>query len=250
MRVFVAVDDTDNLESVGTGHLTEFIAQAVEENGWGKRSYITRHQLFVHPDVPYTSHNSAMCFTADVDPERLEALIAHASGFLEKERAEGSDPGLCLAVADRLESDEEIEAIVAFGRKAKEAVLKKDDAYELARRLGIHLSEHGGTGQGVIGALAGIGLRMSGNDGRIRGKLEIGNGKGAASVGEIRAHPGVDAVRSLDGWELGDEELVLLGEKVKAVLQDGKAILLVMPSGRHVDGPQWRTCTKDILKAY
>jgi hypothetical protein len=91
---------------------------------------------------------------------------------------------------------------------------------------------------------------MSGNDGRIRGQLEIGNGKGVASVSEIRAHPGVDAVRSLDGWELHDDELVSLGNKVKAVLQDGKAILLVMPSGRHVDGPQWRTCNKEILKSY
>jgi len=58
------------------------------------------------------------------------------------------------------------------------------------------------------------------------------------------------AVRSLDGWELADDELVSLGQKVKAVLQDGKAILLVMPSGRHVDGPQWRTCNKEILKSY
>ena len=250
MKVLVAVDDTDNLESVGTGHLTEFIAQAVEKNGWGTRSYITRHQLFVHPDVPYTSHNSAMCFTADIDPERLEALVDHASGFLERERAEGSDPGLCIAVAERLGRAELVEAVVAFGRKAKQAVLRKDDAYELAQRLGVHLSEHGGTGQGVIGALAGIGLRMSGNDGRIRGQLAIGNGKGVASVGEIRAHPGVDAVRSQDGWELGDDELVLLGEKVKAVLQDGKAILLVMPSGRHVDGAPWRTCTREVLKSY
>ena len=58
MNVLVAVDDTDNLGTKGTGHLAERIAQRIEANDWGRRSYITRHQLFVHPDVPYTSHGT------------------------------------------------------------------------------------------------------------------------------------------------------------------------------------------------
>ncbi len=246
MRVLLAVDDTDNLESIGTGHLAEAIAQDVERKGWGKRSYVTRHQLLVHPDVPYTSHNSSMCFTVDMDGAHLEALVSHAAGFLEKESAPGSDPGLCVAVADRLERTEEL---IAFGERAKQAVVKKDEALELAGRLGIHLSEHGGTGGGVIGALAAVGLRLSGNDGRLRGHLEIENVNGVATVRDICAHPSVGSVLTLDGAVLRDEEAVLLsGWKVKAVLQGGGPVLLVMPS--ESEDARWRTCPREILKAY
>ena len=47
------------------------------------------------------------------------------------------------------------------------------DAYLLAEQFPeLSLSEHGGTGDGVIGALAGVGLRLSGSDGRIKGKID------------------------------------------------------------------------------
>jgi hypothetical protein len=246
MKVLLAVDDTDNLESIGTGHLAEAIAQDVEKNGWGKRSYITRHQLFVHPSVPYTSHNSSMCFTADIDSACIDLLIDHAARFLEKASAPGSDPGLCVAVADRLEESEEL---VAFAQRTKQTVVKKGEAQALARRLGIHLSEHGGTGGGVIGALAAVGLRLSGNDGRVRGHLQIDSVNGVAKVRDICAHPDVGSVQTLEGETLREEEAVLLsGWKVKAVLQGGGPVLLVVPS--ESDGPRWRTCSKEILKAY
>jgi hypothetical protein len=246
MKVLLAVDDTDNLESIGTGHLAEAIAQEVEKNGWGKRSYITRHQLLVHPDVPYTSHNSSMCFTADIGGACLDLLIDHAARFLEKASAPGSDPGLCVAVADRLEESEEL---VAFGRRAKQTVVKKSEAQELARRLGIHLSEHGGTGGGMIGALAAVGLRLSGNDGRVRGHLQIDSVNGVARVRDICTHPDVGSVQTLQGEALHDDEAVLLsGWKVKAVLQGGGPVLLVVPT--ESEGPRWRTCSKEILKAY
>lgn len=246
MRLIVAVDDTDNLETKGTGHLAARIIEGIEQNGWGRCSYITRHQLFVHPDVPYTSHNSAMVFTAEIgDEARVHDLVAYASAFLEQESAPGSDPGLCVAVEERLPS---ISDLVAYGRRAKQSVLTKDDAYRLARQLGVHLSEHGGTGGGVIGALAGVGLRLSGNDGRVRGRIEMGQAEGPASVGQICSNPRVDAVKTLDGSHPARDELVLIQEREKAVLLDGRSTLLVMPSGS--EGARWRTCPKDIVRQY
>ena len=84
MKVFICIDDTDNLESIGTGHLAARLAADLEEKNWGKSSFITRHQLFVHPDVPYTSHNSAMCFEADLHDAFLSPLIDHAASFLKQ----------------------------------------------------------------------------------------------------------------------------------------------------------------------
>ena len=247
MRILLCIDDTDNLDSRGTGELASLIARDIERNGWGTTHCITRHQLLVHPDIPYTSHNSSMCFAADIDEAVLESVIHHASGFLARESAEGSDPGLCVAVVDRLEGAGQL---IAFGQRAKESVIAMDDAYRLARQLGIHLSEHGGTGQGVIGALAGAGLRLSGSDGRLKGHLRIDAVDGVATVGGILSHAGVDTVRSLCGDVPGDEELVSLGEKVKNVLLDGKSVLLVAPSDDPAAGTPWQTCAKHHLRKY
>ncbi len=247
MKIFVCIDDTDNLESRGTGELASMLAEDVESNGWGTCSFVTRHQLLVHPDVPYTSHNSSMCFAADVNETSLDPLISHARLFLERESAEGSDPGLCVAIADRIGNREEL---IDFGRKAKQLVVTQNEAYSLAERLSIHLSAHGGTGHGVIGALAGVGLRLSGNDGRMKGGLKIGNVNSVSRVSEICAHPEVDAVKSLDGIALKEDELVIMGEKAKTVLLNGKSVLLVVPSEGEADSASWRTCPRQLLKRY
>lgn len=244
MRILLCIDDTDNLESRGTGALASQIAEELEENGWGKSRFITRHQLLVHPDIPYTSHNSAMCFAADIQEASLESVIGYAAAFLARESATGSDPGLCVVAIDRLANPD---ALIAFGRKAKESVVSMADAYGLARELGAHLSEHGGTGQGVIGALAGAGLRLSGNDGRLKGHLRIEAANGSATVGEICSHPDVDEVRILGGSPLAGGETVKLGDRVKTVLLDGKSVLLVVPGS---DGDAWQTCSKQQLKNY
>lgn len=245
MRVLLAVDDTDDLQTPGTGHLAEAIAREVERRGWGTRSYVTRHQLLVDPAIPYTSHNSAMCFAAELDPERLEALTALAATVLEEASAPGADPGLCVAVPGRLARAAEL---VAFGDRAKREVLDAAQAHALAREVGVHLSGHGGTGGGVVGALAAAGLRLGGNDGRLRGRVDVGAPEDVVTVGRLRDHPHVAAVATLAGEVLADGEGVLLaGGKVKPVLRGGRAVLLVTPSSSA--RARWETCSRDALRA-
>ena len=102
MHILVSIDDTDNLESRGTGELASLIAEELEAHGWGRAGFVTRHQLLVHPDIPYTSHNSAMCFRAEIAEGALDEFIAHAGAFLQRESAPDSDPGLCVAVIDKV----------------------------------------------------------------------------------------------------------------------------------------------------
>jgi len=254
MRILVSIDDTDTMkvdgvEVRGTGELASLIRQAVEDRGWGSCEPVTRHQLLIHPDIPYTSHNSAMCFQAEIDAVCLDEIVAFACEFLARESAPDADPGLCVAVVDRLSRPG---WLIAFGYMAKNYVLNKEEAYDLAEMLGIHLSEHGGTGQGVIGALAGAGLRLSGNDGRFKGKIKINTDKGIVSVGEIRATGKVDLVKSLEeGIILSDDELVVLGDTLKAVLLEGKAVFPVFPVQQDdPDRPKWQSYSKSQLKDF
>ncbi len=243
MNVYVCIDDTDSLDSRGTGELADLLAREVEKNNWGRCSSVTRHQLFVHPDIPYTSHNSSMCFTTSLEEGKLDSLREYAKKFLAEESAEGSDPGLCIATDESLGSPEKL---IEFGIRAKKSVITMEEAYELAERMGIHLSCHGGTGQGIIGALAGVGLRLGGNDGRMRGSLDVAADNGVATVADINSHPAVDAVRTLDGATLEGTARVKLVDKVKTVLLGGMMVLLVIPDG---DGG-WKTCTRQQLKGY
>ena len=246
MKVLICIDDTDNLESRGTGELAENLAAEIQDRKWGHCEFVTRHQLLVHPDIPYTSHNSSMCFAADIDAQHLPALMERAKAFLVEESAPGSDPGLAIAIPERL-SDET--ALIDFGQRAKNEVLRKQDAYDLAAGLDIHLSEHGGTGQGVVGALAGIGLRMSGNDGRIKGWLRIPTNDGLAKVSDILTQFDLGGVRTISGELLAHDDLITVGEKPKAVFLGGKPYLLVSPLAE-ADTVRWQTSSKRELKQF
>lgn len=249
MRILLCIDDTDNLDSRGTGELATIIANTIEGNSWGKCSGITRHQLLIHPDIPYTSHNSSMCFEAEIEETFLENIIYYCSNFLNNECAEGSDPGLCVAAFHRISAPD---LLIEFGKRAKKEVVTKDDAYKLADELGIYLSEHGGTGQGVIGALAGVGLRLTGNDGRFKGKIILDSENGIERVDYILSKTNIDSIKTLEGSDLKGNELVIVSRPLKSVFLDGKSTLLVnlkdtLESG---GGMIWEPYKKEQLSVY
>ncbi|BCS55754.1 hypothetical protein [Geobacter sp. SVR] len=244
MHILISIDDTDNIDSRGTGEIAELIAAGIAARGWGNCGAVTRHQLLLHPDIPYTSHNSAMCFPAEIVEEMLATVTGYCCLMLATESAAGSDPGLCILLPERLARPD---LLITYGYKAKTTVISKDEAYGTAAALGVHLSEHGGTGQGVIGALAGAGLRLSGNDGRFKGKFRIPSDNGTATVREICA-TGIDGVQTIEGAVLADDETVCVGEWVKPVLTGGRAVLLVVPATG--PGAAWKACDRKIFKDY
>lgn len=245
MKLLIAIDDTDSLESRGTGQLAQIMIEKIERMKWGTCSGITRHQLFVHEDIPYTSHNSAMCFEAEIDKQHYEELIGFGMRFLEKESEKGSDPGLCVVnMGNGFNSD----LLTAFGRRAKTEVVEKSDAYEIANNLGIHLSEHGGNGQGIVGALAGAGLRLTGNDGRFRGWLCYGKAGATISVKDLLADGIVDMVQSRKGKILSPELSVLLSEeRIKTILKDHRQVVIVRNT-TPACSTKWQTLTKNQVK--
>jgi len=249
-NILISIDDTDDADSRGTGEIAEILAQGLIDNGLAAScGRVTRHQLLIHPDIAYTSHNSSMCFPAQIDAASLEPVIAWCEKSLASESVAAADPGLCVVAVDTLRAPE---ALVEYGRSAKQRVYAKDEAYQIAADLGVHLSEHGGTGIGVIGALAGAGLRLSGSDGRFKGKFRISNRDGVARVSDARRQ-GADSVRvlagdGLAGDALGDDELVSVNEVCKLVLLGGEAVLLVRPAD---GGPApWAVVERRNLKGF
>lgn len=243
MKLIICMDDTDNLESKGTGWLVEDACREMTALGWGTYSMISRHQLFVHPDIPYTSHNSSMVFTTETDVPR-EMYVDFLSAYLKKNSAPGSDPGLCIAHEP---ANGTLEALISFGLRAKKEVLTKDEAYALASTLGVHLSEHGGTGGGIIGALAGIGLRLWGNDGRFRGWFHLGQDGEIVSADRLLAFESVETIRTPDGATVADDARIALSEQLKTICMDGRSTLLVHPAD---ENGVYRVLCKQELKRY
>jgi hypothetical protein len=246
MNIFVAIDDTDNAHSPGSGHLTEQLSTQLLRQGLATRcSSVSRHQLYINDDIPYTSHNSSMCFSAEIREERYPDLIACSQDFIAAQSSEGSDPGLCIGSGI---SDISRDLLIDFGRRAKCSVLTKKEAYQTAKRAAVHLSEHGGSGDGVIGAVAGLGLRLTGNDGRFRGWLEAEAGL-TTSVETLCRHRCVAGVVDDRGRALPGSTAVMISDrKIKTVLIDYKQVIPVTRIDG--EGAGWGTLSATESRRY
>lgn len=240
MKLLIAIDDTDNLESIGTGRLSRMLAGYLFELGLIGQFTVTRHQFLVHPDIPYTSHNSSACIEAE-KKGCVDDVIAATKAFLLQNFHEGANPGLC--VVNRSEFPQELSI---FGRKAQEKVLKIQDARELAERLGVFAWWHGETGQGCIGAVAGVGLRGTENDGRFIDLEGIRDIKGTMTVAEILRATPIHAVMSGSGEMLDALEVIDTLGWVRPELREGSPVLkVVKEKGKWIPGGKKKTVPQE-----
>lgn len=236
MKYLLGIDDTDNLESRGTGHRVRELADWLSSNQLAEPLGITRHQLLVDPQIPYTSHNSSACLA--VDTERADDVWNAARQFLLLTSAPGSDAGLCLARWDSITAE-----VLNHGRRAKAEVLTMLEAHETASRSNIRCEGLTGTGGGVIGALAGIGLHRAGNDGRFLWLPGLRELKGKYPIEEIIAKGHIERICTLGDEELSAEHIVDVGEWVRPVLRNGKSTLYVEEQNH-----EWHIISKDRIK--
>ena len=240
MRLVIAIDDTDDLESKGTGEIAEEICSKIESEKLGFCTKIVRHQLYVHKDIAYTSHNSSMSFIAVCEPDDEKEIVELIAQHILKEASPLSDPGVSIVTFDE---DKDYSELIQFGLNAKNMIFTKEDAYSLAKKHGIFLNEYGGLGIGVIGALAGTGLRISGNDGRFKGRLKIA--PGAYQVKELLYHKEIDDIQYTYGKSVTGNEIVIVNDKLKMVLINHQAVLLV----EYVDN-ELINARKPLLRSY
>ncbi|MFB6156048.1 MAG: hypothetical protein ABEJ22_09140 [Haloferacaceae archaeon] len=228
MRLLVGIDDTDAVDSDhGTGRVSRELGARLERDYDLTWVGSVRQQFLVDPRVPYTTHNSAACLRFDAEVPPVDAIVEDAGAFLRDVMADVADPGLCVAAVAAV-----TEEVTAFGRRAQEEVVTKEDAYEVAEEAGLFLDEYGGTGDGVIGALGSVGLTAAGEDGRFVAYGDIREYGETVGVSRLRG----DGIRVVD--EEGDpvtEGTVRTHDWIRPQLRDGTPTLPVVRTGDELE---------------
>ncbi len=233
--VYLGIDDTDIAGSPGTNQLARRLAESLPDDC--RTTLILRHQLLLDPRVPFTSQNGSASLLiesddADADARMLPILRREIQAWF----VAGSDPGLCAATNVQ-------PAVIEFGRRCQRELVTQTEARDLAERSGIRLEGLGGTEDGVIGALAAVGLLASGNDGRVVHRPGWTWPDSFAGPQEIDAilTRGVDEVRDSRSGERLEHGSVDVGKHLRPALRAGRVVLFVEPAnGSAGDAAAWR----------
>jgi hypothetical protein len=231
VRIYIGFDDTDTVDSDrGTGKLARWFENELPKacRLWG----VVRQQLLLDDSIPYTTHNSSACAIVETsDHCSTDDLILRAVHHIERHFIAGSDPGLCVASEDNLA----LSKLTHFGRACTSRIVTQKEALQAAS--GSHLSGHGGTNGGIIGAAAAVGLTAHGWGGRF---IEFGrlrdfpekvfvsdlerSGIMVVSIDRQAEIPAPEDVVDTKGW-------------LRPRLWGGRPVLPVIPTGSR----QWET---------
>tara|TARA_R110002111_G_scaffold52948_2_gene92143 strand:+ start:1073 stop:1813 length:741 start_codon:yes stop_codon:yes gene_type:complete len=243
-RLFVGIDDTDNLDSRGTGYHARALCSRINELGLGLCRYVTRHQLLMSPLVPFTSHNSAACLVVE-NPNDLDKIESLCVDYLLENSAEGSDAGLCLLPEATLSV-----ALMQFGIICKHRVVSQAMAKALATQHGIRLHGLIGTKDGLIGALAAACLCGSGNDGRLLWLAGMrDHAEQTLTLKQLFESTDMAVVQSREGQVLLDETTQIdMTVWPRAIWLGGEPCLIVEPHEEKAD--VWQVAAKNYLKQF
>src|SRR6476660_2164051 len=157
--IYVGIGDTDTLDDPGTNQLARLMVRELASQARGRM--ILRHQLLEDPRVPCTKKNG--CASIAFEPLSSfsrDGFLASVRKMVVSWSPQGSDPGLCV-------TENVPQAVSDWGIRCQRELVKQSDARQIAAEHGIYLEGLGGTEDGVIGALAALGLMATRNDGRV-----------------------------------------------------------------------------------
>ena len=228
MRVYVGFDDTDNITADrGTGKLARWFENELPEGCLAEA--VVRQQLLINDKIPYTSHNSSACVIVNAsDHSHVDVLTARAVEHLMRHSLEGSDPGLCVA----WEGAPALAQLIVFGRACTLRVVTQKDAIEAASNF--HLSGHGGTNDGIIGAAAAVGLTASGWSGRLIEYGRLRDLPDPIRVSELEEANIIVVSTDRDAKLPAPEDLVYTKGWLRPRLWGARAVLLVAPKSEGV----------------
>lgn len=224
--IYVGIDDTDTLDDPGTNQLARHIVRALGTDFDGK--LILRHQLLEDPRVPCTKKNGCASIQIQASAQAsIEVLIQHLRQLMVDWCPAGSDPGLC--VAENVPDD-----VIRWGRHCQTELVSQDEAHQLAAASKVFLEGLGGTHDGIIGALAAIGLMATGNDGRV---IHLGSSDndlfditGVHSADFIYSR-GIEAIACIQSNEIVRSGSIDVGKRLRPNYRNRQVVLFVEPAG-------------------
>jgi hypothetical protein len=222
MRFLIGLDDTNNPGGSSTGGLAVRLGKKLEELGMGRSEAVTRHQLIRSPLVPCTSENVAVCLSFEAEVNRRSELEMACRSFILREYSRGADAGFALASWAQITAD-----VFTWAKLAKNRVLSRQDALQTARAAGIAIAGLTGSGDGVIGALAAIGLRFRGEDGRFLWLPNMDALNGVYKYTDLMDQVPFDSIENIKGKAPRPEEKISLAEGIHPILREGRCLLLV-----------------------
>jgi len=218
----LGIDDTDTPDASDTAALALSLGENLESRSVAKLVNISCHQLIQNPSVPATRQNVACCLHLDVENGKSREIDLVCRETLLRESYPGSNAGYALAAWSQFDHE-----LVVWGKTAKMTVLSRQDALGLARRCGIFTAGILGSGTGVIGALAAIGLRFEGNDGWINWMPGLNSLYGTFTQVQLAEYIHFDRIENQHHSRPAFDDRILFDHPVKPVLKDGKVVLPV-----------------------
>ena len=142
---------------------------------------------------------------------------------MKRHSLEGSDPGLCVAC----EGNGSLARLIAFGRACTARIVTQKEALDASSNS--HLSGHGGTNDGIIGAAAAVGLTASGWSGRFIEYGKLRKFPDPIRVLELERSNIVVVSGDRDARVPAPEDLVYTKGWLRPRLWGTRAVLLVAP---------------------
>ncbi len=244
MFFLIGIDDTDSTTGIGledTSALAIRLGQVIQERRFGHLLAVTRHQLLRHAALPCTTDNNACCLLVEGDAAARRDIELTCREFILRQSAPASDPGFALAAWNNLSS-----AVDTWGQQAKYIRLQRGSAMALARAHEISVAGFHGNGDGVIGALAAVGLRSSGNDGYFAWLPGLDGVKGTLTLPALLNLCAIDRIENFRGRSPLERDLINLGDAPTVLLRGGQSLLLLDACGRD-DTCQWRVYSPEEL---
>jgi tRNA(Ile2) C34 agmatinyltransferase TiaS len=218
--IYLGIDDTDTLDDPGTNQLARHLVKCLAGEYQGR--LILRHQLLEDPRVPCTRKNG--CASILLEPfvtVSIPDLADRIRQVMLQWCPVGSDPGLCI-------SDVVPDAVVDFGRRCQRELVRQQDAFDLVAAHQIYLEGLGGTNDGVIGALAAIGLLATKDDGRViycgSAETDLFDVSGWQTIDSVHAQ-GVTEIRSVETRETITTGCIDVGKRLRPNFRQGKVVL-------------------------
>ncbi len=230
MYFLLGIDDTDSPGSATTSDLALALGLHFETLGLAGLISLSCHALYNHPTLAGSCSNRACCLMLDAEPHRARDLELGCREYLRREAAPGSSPGFALASYNQFDPE-----VVVWGKTACFTLLNRQDALSLCRHAGISISGLAGSGCGVIGALAAVGLRFEGSDGWIEWMPGLAALNGVYTPVTLSDAIHFDRVESEHGRRPALDDRILIASRPRPVMRGGNITLLLTAAKRGSD---------------